>query len=97
MMDHRNVIAGYHILGTEENGALILNTDQLYYWHIHKRFRRDEETPIQKGDIVKVMTSRGPKQVLVMDIFREDNTVDKKQYKQVKEIIERAPETDKEK
>lgn len=94
-MDERNIMAGYHIHGTEENGALILNTNQLYHWHIHKRFRGDEQTPIQKGDIVKVMTSHGPKQVLVMDTFRKDDTANKKQYKQVKEIIERAPETDK--
>lgn len=90
-MDERNVIAAYHIMGSE-NGALVLNTDKLFYWHIHKHFRRDEETPIQKGDIVQVATAKGPKPVLVMDVFREETSNNKKKHKQVMNIIERAPE-----
>ncbi|GAB4074578.1 hypothetical protein GCM10028778_20810 [Barrientosiimonas marina] len=91
-MDERNVIAGYHII-SYENGVMNLNMKKLYYWHIHKRFRLDDKTPIQKGDIVIVMTARGRRKVLVMDVLREDNTGDKKKYKQVKKIVERAPES----
>lgn len=93
-MDKRNTIAAYHILGSE-NGAFILNTKKLFHWHIHKRFRRDEETPIQKGDIVLVATAKGPRPVLVMDTYREERPKKKNKYKQVTKIIERAPkETD---
>lgn len=61
----RNVIRGLHILGTE-NGNLKLNTNMEYRWHVPKSLR---ESDIKQGDIVLVLTSRGKRPVLVMDVY----------------------------
>jgi len=84
---NRNVIRGLHILGTE-NGNLKLNTNRKYRWHILKRLR---ENQIKQGDIVLVLTSRGKRSVLVMDVFREETKEKKKKYKQIVKVIEKAP------
>lgn len=88
-MKSNNIIAAYHITGSE-NGALKLNTNQLYHWNIPKRLRED---PIQRDDIVLVPTKRGKKRVLVMDVFREEFEETQKEYKKVIKVINKSPES----
>lgn len=87
-MKNNNTIAAYHIKG-RENGTLKLNTRKLFRWHIPKDLR---ENPIQKGDIVLVLTRIGKKRVLVKDVYREDIEDTGRKYKPVTNIIERAPQ-----
>lgn len=82
-----NTIAAYHIIGSED-GALKLNLRQLYHWNIPKRLRHD---PIQKGEIVQVSTKKGRKNVLVMDVFREEFEETGKRYEKVVKIVEKLP------
>lgn len=85
-----NTIAAFHIKRSE-NGALILNTNQIYRWNIPKRLRAAR---IQKGDIVLVATNQGNRPVLVMDVFREEFEETQRRYRKVIKIIERAPESE---
>lgn len=87
-MKNNNTIAAYHIIGTE-NDALKLNTDKLFHWHIPKTLRAN---PIQKGDIVLVLTRKGQRRVLVVDVYREDIEDTGKKYKPVKKVLEKAPQ-----
>jgi primosomal protein N' len=89
-MKTNNTIAAYHIFRRDENGAPILNTNQLYHWNIPKRLR---EEPIQPGDIVQVPTKKGRRSVLVMKVFREDIEETGREYKKVIKVLERAPES----
>jgi len=86
-MKSNNTIAAYHILGSEK-GALKLNTNKMYHWNIPKRLRED---PIHQGYIVLVLTRRGKRPVLVMDVFREDYEEKKKEYKKIVKLIEKSP------
>ena len=88
-MKTNNTIAAYHIFRREENGALVLNTNQLYHWNIPKRLRED---PIQPGDIVQVPTKKGKRSVVVMNVFREDIEDTGRTYKKVIKVLERAPD-----
>jgi len=81
-------MAGIHVIGTE-NGNLKLNTTKIYHWHISKWLR---DTPIEQGDIVLVQTNRGYRPVLVMNIFREEDTEKKQTHKRMIKLIEKAPE-----
>jgi len=87
-MKTNNTIAAFHIIRREENGSLVLNTNQLYTWNIPKRLRED---PIQQGDIVRVNTNHGRRTVLVMNVFREEFEETGKMYKKVVSVVERAP------
>lgn len=87
-MDSNNTIEALHII-SKESEPLVLNTEKAFTWHIPKVLR---EEPIQKGDIVLVKTMKGPKKVLVMNVYREELEETKKRYRRVIEIIERAPE-----
>lgn len=87
-MKTNNTIAAYHIFRRDENGALVLNTNQLYHWNIPKRLRED---PIQSGDIVQVPTKKGKRSVVVMNVFREDIEDTGREYKKVIKVLERAP------
>ncbi|WP_022795194.1 DUF5839 family protein [Marinococcus halotolerans] len=87
-MKTNNTIAAFHILRRDENGALVLNTNQLYHWNIPKRLR---EEPIQPGDIVQVPTKKGKRSVVVMNVFREDIEDTGREYKKVIKVLERAP------
>ena len=87
-MDSNNTIKALHVISKEAE-PLELNTTKFFNWHIPKFLR---EEPIQKGDIILVKTMKGPKKVLVMDVYREELEKTKKRYRRVIEIIERAPE-----
>ena len=87
-MKTNNTIAAYHIFRRDENGALVLNTNQLYHWNIPKRLR---EEPIHPGDIVQVPTKKGKRSVVVMNVFREDIEDTGREYKKVIKVLERAP------
>ncbi len=87
-MNSNNTINALHVL-SKESEPLELNTEKVFTWHIPKALR---EEPIQKGDIILVKTMKGPKKVLVMDVYREELEKTKKRYRRVIEIVERAPE-----
>ena len=87
-MKTNNTLAACHIIRREENGSLVLNTNQLYTWNIPKRLR---EEPIQPGDIVQVPTKKGKRSVVVMNVFREDIEDTGREYKKVMRVLERAP------
>jgi primosomal protein N' len=88
-MKTNNTIAAYHIFRWDENGAPVLNTNQLYHWNIPKRLREDS---IQPGDIIQVPTKKGKRSVVVMNVFREDIEDTGREYKKVIKVLERAPE-----
>lgn len=87
-MKTNNTIAAYHIFRRDENGAPVLNTNQRYHWNIPKRLRED---PIQPGDIVQLLTKKGRRSVLVMNVFREDIEDTGREYKKVIKVLERTP------
>lgn len=84
-----NTLSGFHVWGKDENGALILNTEKMYNWHIPKQLRIDE---IKKGDIVRVWAKGKVMPILVMNVFREDFEDTGKSYKKVIKVIDRVKE-----
>lgn len=76
MMDF-NTVKGCHFKLIDGNMSV---DEKEYYWHIPKHLR---ELDIKKGDIILVSARGRQKQVLVVDMLREDIEVTGKRYKPV--------------
>lgn len=86
-MKNDNTLSGFHI--KSKKGEVLKLHPKKYTWHIPKYLR---DLNIQPGDIVMVGKPGAP--ILVTEVFREESKDTGKQYKRIRELLEKAPQND---
>ena len=74
-MDSLNTVKAHHFTVTD--GVMDIN-ERDYFWHIPKALRVEN---IKKGDIILVKSQGKKKEVIVVDVFRENVEDTGKKYK----------------